>query len=156
MKFAFSLILFLAFVPAITSDVAAQDASGAAQAADKLRLQLLDTQAKEAELQARERQLDEDLKPENIERSLAGIGSTKPEDLRELRRHERERERERGAEVGGASHGSGSGEAERYDRRPARSSPERPAGAVLRSGRSRSSPCRCARTCTRWPGRCIP
>ena len=94
MKFALSLILFLAFVPAITSNVAAQDASGTAQAADQLRLQLLDTQAKEAELQARERQLDEDLKPENIERSLAGIGSTKPEDLRELRRRQLNTERE--------------------------------------------------------------
>ena len=33
-------------------------------------------------------QLDEDLKPENIERSLAGVGSTKPEELRELRRRQ--------------------------------------------------------------------
>ena len=28
------------------------------------------------------------MKPENIERSLAGIGSTRPEDLRELRRRQ--------------------------------------------------------------------
>jgi hypothetical protein len=32
--------------------------------------------------------LDESLKPENIERSLAGIGSTRPEELRESRRRQ--------------------------------------------------------------------
>ena len=37
-------------------------------------------------MQARDEQLEEDLKPENIERSLAGIGSTRPELLREHRR----------------------------------------------------------------------
>ena len=53
-----------------------------------MRAQLTDVQARETELQARARQLDEDLKPENIERSLAGVGSTKPEELRELRRRQ--------------------------------------------------------------------
>ena len=33
-------------------------------------------------------QLDESIKPENIERSLAGIGSTRPEELRETRRRQ--------------------------------------------------------------------
>jgi hypothetical protein len=56
---------------------------------------LLDVQAKESELQARARQLDEDLKPENLERSLAGIGSTRPEELREMRRRQLNIERER-------------------------------------------------------------
>jgi len=32
--------------------------------------------------------LDEALKPENIERSLAGVGSTRPEELREARRRQ--------------------------------------------------------------------
>jgi hypothetical protein len=58
----------------------------AAQAAAELRGQLTEVQAHEAELKARLLQLDEDLKPENIEKSLAGIGSTKPEELREYRR----------------------------------------------------------------------
>ena len=71
-----------------TSSVFAQSATDAAQKADDLRLQLLDLQGKEGELQERVRQLDEDLKPENIERSLVGIGSTRPEDLRELRRRQ--------------------------------------------------------------------
>src|SRR4030095_15095232 len=37
-------------------------------------------------LRSRAAQLELELKPENIERSLAGIGSTRPEELRELRR----------------------------------------------------------------------
>lgn len=65
----------------------AQDAS-AAETAELLRAQLNEVQAKEAELQGRAKQLEEDLKPENIERSLAGIGSTRPEELRELRRRQ--------------------------------------------------------------------
>jgi len=87
-KLGLSLILFIALVPAFTAGVAGQSESGAAQTADDLRVQLLEVQAKEAELQARARQLDEDLKPENIERSLAGVGSTRPEELRELRRRQ--------------------------------------------------------------------
>ena len=39
-------------------------------------------------MRARAQQLDESLKPENIERSLAGIGSTRPEELRESRRRQ--------------------------------------------------------------------
>jgi hypothetical protein len=88
MRLVLSLILFIALVPGLTSGVAAQGGSSAAQNADDLRLQLLDVQGKEAALQERARQLDENLKPENIERSLAGIGSTKPEELRELRRRQ--------------------------------------------------------------------
>jgi hypothetical protein len=42
---------------------------------------------------ARLRQLEEELKPENIEKSLAGIGSTHPEDLREFRRRQLELEK---------------------------------------------------------------
>src|SRR5256885_6675753 len=88
MRFGLTLILLIAFVPAFAIGVAAQSASSAAQRVEELRAQLLDVQAKETELQARARQLDEDLKPENIERSLAGIGSTRPEELRESRRRQ--------------------------------------------------------------------
>jgi len=94
MKLGLSLILFIALVPGFTSGVAAQSTSGAAQTADDLRAQLLDVQAKETELQARARQLDEDLKPENIEHSLAGVGSTRPEELRDLRRRQLNIERD--------------------------------------------------------------
>ena len=88
MRRALSLFLFLVLVPMFAAQVVAQDAANAAPTVDTLRLQLLDAQAKEAELQARERQLDEDLKPENIEHSLAGVGSTRPEELRESRRRQ--------------------------------------------------------------------
>ena len=67
--------------------------SGAQERAAKLRAQLTDLQAQQADLQSRLTQLDEDIKPENIERSLAGIGSTHPEDLREARRRQLEIQR---------------------------------------------------------------
>ncbi len=60
----------------------------AAESAEKLKAQLLDVQAKEETLRARLAELDEAIKPENIERSLAGIGSTRPEELRESRRRQ--------------------------------------------------------------------
>src|SRR6266850_3909382 len=96
MKIRLSLVLFIALVAASTLGAAALDAAAqeskdnhnSAQAAEDLRAKLLEVQVKESELQARARQLDEDLKPENIERSLAGIGSTHPEELREQRRRE--------------------------------------------------------------------
>jgi peptidoglycan hydrolase CwlO-like protein len=62
--------------------------------AAKLRQQLTDVQNKEAEQQTRLQQLEEDLKPENIEHSLAGVGSTHPEELREQRRRQLEKERD--------------------------------------------------------------
>ena len=64
----------------------AQDSASAAETAEKLKAQLLEVEAKEAALRERAQQLDESLKPENIERSLAGVGSTRPEELRESRR----------------------------------------------------------------------
>ncbi|MBD0326617.1 MAG: hypothetical protein ICV68_09305 [Pyrinomonadaceae bacterium] len=89
-----TLIVIVIFACATLSQ--AQDAgSGAQDAAAALRTQLSGVQAKEAELQARERQLDEDLRPENIERSLAGVGTTRPEELREQRRRQLESEKAR-------------------------------------------------------------
>lgn len=66
----------------------AQGSQSAAESAEKLKAQLLEVQAKEADLRARLQQLDESIKPENIERSLAGVGSTRPEELREQRRRQ--------------------------------------------------------------------
>ena len=54
---------------------------------------MLEVETKQAELQARLQKLEENLKPENIENSLAGIGSTRPEDLRAQRRRQLEIER---------------------------------------------------------------
>lgn len=87
MKFTLSLILFALLAPMLNASVAAQSNS-AAQSLVELRARLAELENKEKELNARARQLDEDLKPENIERSLAGIGSTKPEELREHRRRQ--------------------------------------------------------------------
>jgi DNA repair exonuclease SbcCD ATPase subunit len=61
--------------------------------AASLRSQLSEVEAKQADLQTRLQQLEENLKSENIERSLAGVGSTRPEDLREQRRRQLEIER---------------------------------------------------------------
>jgi len=89
-----SLGLLLVLTAVFTANVKAQDAASNAQGVETLRLQLLDVQAKETELQTREQQLDEALKPENIERSLAGVGSTRPEELRESRRRQLSIERD--------------------------------------------------------------
>ena len=87
MKFHVQMMLFLAICLTLSAPGAAQDPS-AAQQVDELRYQLADTQVRESELEARLRQLDESIKPENIERSLAGVGSTRPEELREQRRRQ--------------------------------------------------------------------
>lgn len=57
---------------------------------EQLRSQLSDVQAKETELQGRLKQIDEDLRPENIEKFFALNGSTHPEELREQRRRQLE------------------------------------------------------------------
>ena len=67
--------------------------SNAQERAANLRAQLVEAQARQAELQTRLQQLEEDLKPENIERSLAGVGSVHPEELREARRRQLEIEK---------------------------------------------------------------
>jgi hypothetical protein len=89
-----NLLVFLLLLTFISTTAYAQEPTSAAESAEKLRLQLIEVQAKEESLQARAQQLDEALKPENIERSLAGIGSTRPEDLREARRRQLQTERD--------------------------------------------------------------
>ena len=56
------------------------------QRAEALHTQLLGTIDKEAASQSRMDQIDEELRPENIDRSLAGVGSLHPEDAREALR----------------------------------------------------------------------
>lgn len=65
----------------------------AQERAASLRQQLAEVQAKQTEFQTRLQQLEEDLEPENIEKELAGIGSTRPEEIREQRRRQLEIER---------------------------------------------------------------
>jgi chaperonin cofactor prefoldin len=66
--------------------VAAQQRTGRELTASSLKQQLLGLESKETELRMRLEELDEQLNPESIERELAGIGSTHPEELREHRR----------------------------------------------------------------------
>src|SRR5215203_653964 len=87
MKLNSGLVLLL-FVFAFTVNGYGQEPASAAENVEELRGQLLDVQAKEEALRAHAQQLEESLKPENIERSLAGVGSTKPEELREFRRRQ--------------------------------------------------------------------
>jgi len=68
-------------------------AQSAAENAATLRQQLADVQAREEQLRAHLQELDEALKPENIQNSLAGVGSVHPEDLREQRRRQLEKEK---------------------------------------------------------------
>ena len=71
----------------------AQTQNSAQEKAASLRAQLSEVETKQSELQTRLQKLDEESKPENIEKGLAGVGSTKPEDLREQRRRQLEIER---------------------------------------------------------------
>lgn len=67
--------------------------SNAQERAANLRAQLADAEARQTELQSRLQQLEENLKPDNIARSLAGVGSVHPEELREERRRQLEIEK---------------------------------------------------------------
>ena len=92
MKLRSSLILL--FVLVLSVNVFAQEQESAAETVDRLKGQLLELQGREETLRTRLAELDEAIKPENIERSLAGVGSTRPEELREARRKQLARERE--------------------------------------------------------------
>ncbi|HEU5235710.1 MAG TPA: hypothetical protein VFU37_01135 [Pyrinomonadaceae bacterium] len=70
----------------LASTVAAQQRTGREGTASTLKQQLFDLESKETRLRMRLEELDEQLKPESIERELAGIGSVHPEELREHRR----------------------------------------------------------------------
>ncbi len=72
---------------------AAQDTSSVEQKAEALREQLRGVTDKQAELQSRLTQLEEDLKPENIQRSVASIGTTDANALRDQRQQQLERQK---------------------------------------------------------------
>lgn len=69
--------------------------SRAEQRSADLWKQLRDVEAQQSDLQARAEEIDYALKPENIERAVAGYGSTHPEELREQRRKQLEGEKAR-------------------------------------------------------------
>jgi hypothetical protein len=82
------LVLLAGLVTLCPLQSRAQDKPSAAETVEDLKLQLIDVKAREDDLKFRVQQLDENLKPENIERALAGVGSTRPEELREQRRRQ--------------------------------------------------------------------
>jgi len=67
----------------------------AEQRAEQLRSQLIETQGKIADFEARLEQIEWALRPENIEGTMAGYGSTRPEQAREMRKKQLESERAR-------------------------------------------------------------
>jgi len=70
----------------LVGTVAAQRGTGTEVSASALKQQLLEIESKETQIRMRLEELDEQLKPESIERELAGIGSVHPEELRAHRR----------------------------------------------------------------------
>jgi len=77
-----SIVLVFAFAFTAT----AQETSSADDPIANLKEQLAEIESTKTELRIRLEELDEELKPENIEIAVAGIGSTHPEELREHRR----------------------------------------------------------------------
>jgi len=86
-----SIIVVLSTL-SVSSLVHAQ--TSAKERADALRLQLEELKTKQLDLEARLQILEEQSQPENIEKSLAGVGSTHPEDLREFRRKQFDKEKQ--------------------------------------------------------------
>ena len=69
--------------------------SRAEQRSSQLRTELREVQGKKADLEAHVEQVENDLKPENIERAVAGYGTTRPEELRAQRQKQLENDRTR-------------------------------------------------------------
>ena len=67
----------------------------AEQRAEQLRSQLMDVQGKIADFEAKLEQIDYALRPENLDNSMAGYGSTRPEAARDARKKQLESERTR-------------------------------------------------------------
>ena len=77
-----SIVLLFAFTP----NLAAQDTSNPNDKIINLKQQLLEIESAETASRIRLEELNEQLKRQNIEWALAGIGSVHPEDLRDYRR----------------------------------------------------------------------
>lgn len=67
----------------------------AAEEAQQLRGELRQLLDRETEIEMRLHELDYELKPENIESYFAGVGSTRPEELRAMRRKKLQAEKDR-------------------------------------------------------------
>lgn len=92
LKIAFLSLALLMLLPA--SQIVAQDKESAAETAQRLRAELIEVQDREAGVRIRLQELDYELKPENIERHFAGVGSVHPEQLREMRHKQLQTEKD--------------------------------------------------------------
>ena len=81
------IVISLIFLSCLSTYVSAQG-EDPADVIQRLKLQLIELNGQEEMLKLQVEQLDESLKPENIEHSLAGIGSTRPEELRAQRKRQ--------------------------------------------------------------------
>lgn len=91
MKYA--IVVSCALLMLMVASGSASGQTSAQELASNLRLQLSELETKHSALQTRLQELEEKLRPENIEQSLAGVGSTRPEELREQKRRQLEIER---------------------------------------------------------------
>jgi hypothetical protein len=87
------IIICVLLILGATFPAWAQDASAAELQIERLHAQLRDVVDLESRLQDRAARLDEDLRPENVERSVAGVGTTDAEALRAKRREDLEKQK---------------------------------------------------------------
>jgi hypothetical protein len=87
------ILIFVALLFAVVTASETNAQTRSEERANELRERLIEVKTQKEDLETRLKELEEELKPENIEKSLAGIGSTRPEGLRELRRRELEVEK---------------------------------------------------------------
>ena len=90
-----TLLILISLVLVLTAQVWAQENNDSTQVVQDLRWQLTEVQNKEADLKIRLQELEQELKPESIERYFNGYGSTRPEELREMRRKQLQAEKDR-------------------------------------------------------------
>jgi len=88
MKSAMIIFVIILATSCFSSTAYSQTKQSAVETVQDLKLQLIELDARQETAKLQVQQLEEALKPENIERSLAGVGSTKPEELREQRRRQ--------------------------------------------------------------------
>ncbi len=88
-----AVLLLLSFGAMLSSLASTQES--AADRAASLRLQLNELEIRKSELTDELQQIEENLKPENIERALSGVGSVHPEELRAQRTRILERDKAR-------------------------------------------------------------
>lgn len=93
-SFGISLFVMLVLLLGSAAQSFPQPMDPAAEA-QQLRAELRRSLDREAEIEMRLHELEYDLKPENIESYFAGVGSTRPEELRAMRRKKLQEEKDR-------------------------------------------------------------